>query len=212
MSFEYFNTPSTSGPSPDGIFTLAVSAPTDIWRKPPQLDVFNAPIVYKSIPIKSFVRARVTISGDWKTLFDQGGLVIVLPPRGGGTQNRWVKAGVEFYEGKPSMSVVAADLWADWSLLPISEDSQRQEEVTVEFEREQEEDGTYGTVLKAYFVEKGGRKIIIREVTWAFHEQNEEDNLWVGVYGARPTKDERGLLVVKLTDFRIETVHTTKSS
>jgi hypothetical protein len=32
------------------------------------------------------------------------------------------------------------------------------------------------------------------------------------VYGARPTKDERELLVVKLTDFRIESVHTTKYS
>jgi hypothetical protein len=111
------------------------------------------------------------------------------------SKGRWVKAGVEFYEGKLNISIVAADLWADWNLLPLSETAIKQNEVSIEFEREQKEDGSYGMVLKAYVNRyNGGEKTMIREVTWVFHEQDEEDEMWIGVYAARPIQDEREAL------------------
>jgi regulation of enolase protein 1 (concanavalin A-like superfamily) len=113
------------------------------WRKPPNIDNFTAPIIYNTIPISTFSSARVTAKGPWETLYDQGGLFLVLPPKKGGTQKRWVKSGIEFYQGKPMMSVVAADEWADWSLLPLGKEDEEKGSMTVEFEREKEEDGSW---------------------------------------------------------------------
>jgi regulation of enolase protein 1 (concanavalin A-like superfamily) len=100
--------------TPGNKVTLSAEAPTDIWRKPPDIDVFNAPVMYKSVKISQFKSVRVSALARWKTLYDQGGLVLVLPPKSNGTQKRWVKAGIEFFHNKPTMSVVAADEWADW--------------------------------------------------------------------------------------------------
>ena len=183
--------------------SLRATAPTDIWRKPPNLDVFNAPIVTKSIPISSFKSIRVSASGEWSTLYDQGGLVLVLPPKKPGTQSRWVKTGIEFYHNKPRMSVVAADEWADWSLLPLSEEDERAGKMTVEMEREQE-DGEWNSVLRVSLVDGEGNKMPIREVTWAFHDLDESDEMLVGVYAAKPTKDAREDLLVEFEGFAIE--------
>lgn len=186
-----------------GKTSLRATAPTDIWRKPPNLDVFNAPIISKSIPISSFKSVRVSASGEWKTLYDQGGLVIVLPAKKSGTQKRWVKTGIEFYHEKPRMSVVAADEWADWSLLPLSSEDERDGKMTVEMEREKE-DGAFNSVLRISLVDEKGVKMPIREVTWAFHDLNEDDEMVVGVYAAKPTKDDAEELLVNFEGFEIE--------
>ncbi|KAI9742616.1 MAG: hypothetical protein M1818_003757 [Claussenomyces sp. TS43310] len=191
-------------PSTQGVFTLHVPAPTDIWRKPPGLDVLDAPIIYQSVPVSTFQRARVTVTGDWKTAYDQGGLVLVFPEKKSGTQKTWVKSGIEFYHGGPVTSTVAADAWADWSLTPLTGANEAAGRVTVEFEREEEEDGTFGSVLRVWLVGEGGDKTPIREVTWAFHDLHEDEEMWVGIYGARPTKDERDTLEVKLEGFEID--------
>ena len=208
MAFKYSNLKSQSPPerSIDGRFTIHASAPTDIWRKPPNLDVFDAPIIYKAIPISTFKSARVSATGDWKTLYDQGGMVLVLPPNRSspGGQKRWIKAGIEFYGNKPRMSVVAADLWADWSLLPLSAADEEAGKMTVDMEREQEEDGSWGSVLRISLVGEGGEKMPIREVTWAFHDVDESVEMWVGMMAAKPTKDKREELVVTLEGFAIQ--------
>lgn len=183
--------------------SLRATAPTDIWRKPPNLDVFNAPVLSKSIPISSFKSVRVSASGEWKTLYDQGGLVLVLPAKKSGTQKRWVKTGIEFYHEKPRMSVVAADEWADWSLLPLSPEDEEAGKMTVEMEREIE-DGVFNSVLRISLVDGKGGKTPIREVTWAFHDLDENDELLVGIYAAKPTKDDTEGLVVNFEGFKIE--------
>jgi regulation of enolase protein 1 (concanavalin A-like superfamily) len=209
MTFRYANcSPASPSESPaiSSTFTLIASAPTDIWRKPPDLDVFTAPIVYQSLPVSSFLRARVTVSGAWKTLYDQGGLLIVLPPKKSSPspqQKRWVKTGIEFYHGRPFMSVVAADEWADWSLVPLSEVNALQERVTVEIERDREADGTLGSVLRVLMVEENGTQTPVREVTWAFHGVEEEEEMWIGVFAAKPTKSELEELLVKFEGFEI---------
>jgi hypothetical protein len=42
-----------------------------VWRKPPALDSFDAPILYRVGALGKFRRARVTVGAEWKTLFDQ---------------------------------------------------------------------------------------------------------------------------------------------
>ncbi len=70
---------------------------------------------------------------------------------------------------------MAADNWADWSLVDIDSD-----EVTVEFARE-------SSSLWVYLVEGGGTRRPVREVTWAFVGAGEGEECWVGVYAAKPT-------------------------
>ncbi|TVY36787.1 Uncharacterized protein LSUB1_G004138 [Lachnellula subtilissima] len=177
--------PENSSPGPDGkgTFNLLAVAPTDVWRKPPNIDNFNAPIIYHSIPISSFKSAHVTAKGEWMTLYDQGGLFLVLPPKKGGEQKRWIKSGVEFYQGKPMMSVVAADEWADWSLLSLAtRGEERNGSVTVEF----------------------GVKTPIREISWAFWDVDESEELWIGMYAAKPISDARDTLAVHFEDFVVD--------
>lgn len=102
------------------------------------------------------------------------------------------------------MSVVAADEWADWSLLPLSKEGEVKGSMTVEFEREREEDGKWGTVLRVLLVGEDGAKMPIREVTWAFWDVDESEELWVGMYAAKPISDEREWLSVDFKDFAVE--------
>lgn len=212
MSFQYANFPEgTTLPEADakGSFTIKAGVPTDVWRKPTHSgthDAFNAPIVYKSIPISKFKSASVTATGKWTTLYDQGGLILVFPSTKSRPtkEKRWVKTGIEFYHGRPMMSTVAADLYADWSLLPLSAEDEKKGTMTVEVEREQEKDGSFGSVLKILLVGKDGKGVPIREVTWAFHDLDESEEMWVGMLVAKPTESEFKELEVKLEGFEIK--------
>lgn len=144
--FSYLNHPSShllASPLPH-LFVLTALPETDIWKKPPSHSSFSAPIAYTSLPLSSFKCARVTVVADWKTLYDQGGLCLILPeapkkeraeaaneeneeggegkePRGTrdrerGRERRWIKTGVEFFKGAAHVSAVACDRWADWSI------------------------------------------------------------------------------------------------
>jgi regulation of enolase protein 1 (concanavalin A-like superfamily) len=164
--------PGKGGPPPPE-FAITTPASTDIWSKPPSTTRFSAPILYQSMPLTSFKRARVAINAPWKHLYDQGGLILVLR-HADGTQ-KWVKAGIELTHGKPHLGVVAKDRWADWSLLPVPSGGRA---ATIEMVREADDS------LWIYLVE-GVQKSPIREVTWIFQEEGVEE-IWVGVYAARP--------------------------
>lgn len=165
--------------------TITPSPGTDLWRKPPSVDISNAPCYVAYFPAAAFERARVTVSGNWTQQYDQGGLVLFLP--GWPSQNLWVKTGIEFYEGKPCVSTVATRQASDWSLMPMPAG---QTSATIEIEREEvnAKKGT-GSSLWVYLVQDG-KKIALREITWVFQEKEDMQGLIsVGVYGARPTKE-----------------------
>jgi len=164
MTFHYFHPTSPNPPTPPSplpaTFTLSAPPGTDIWRKPPHLDSFNAPILYRTLALSSFRRARVSISAEWKTRFDQGGLCLILPSPATATDERkWLKTGIEFFHGGPHVSTVACDRWADWSLVPAASGAA----VTVEIEREFVH-GEPTSTLRVYVVE-GLERRPVREVT-----------------------------------------------
>lgn len=208
MEFQYANFPA-SEPLPkldaDGKVTLRSKATTDVWRKPPAHDVFNAPFMYKALPVSQFKSAKVSAMAKWKTLYDQGGLMLVFPSTKSRPteQKRWVKTGIEFYHGRPMMSVVAADLWADWSLLQLSPDAEKEGRMTVLVEREVE-DGEFNSVLRVSLVGKDSNTPI-REVTWAFHDLDETQEMWIGMAVAKPQVGEGEELSVHFEGFNIET-------
>lgn len=162
--------------TPPTEFVLTAKSQTDIWAKPPSTIHFNAPILYQTVPLQSFRRARVTFNAAWQEQYDQGGLIIVLHSANG--QRKWVKTGIELTHGKPHLSVVAKDRWADWSLLEIPSGSN-----AATLELVHEADGS----LWIYLVD-GIQKSPIREVTWVFQEADVQE-FWVGVYAARPSNE-----------------------
>lgn len=176
-------------------FTVKAPPETDIWAKPPSTERFNAPILYKSIPLDTFKRARVAFSANWSQKYDQGGLIIVL--NGNSGDRKWVKTGIEFTHDKPHLSTVAKDRWADWSLLPVPSGGTG---ATLEVVREPDDS------LWIYLIQ-GVQKSPIREVTWVFAEEDVRD-AWIGVYAARPSS-AGGDLVVNFASLIIEVTDST---
>ncbi|KAJ5214855.1 hypothetical protein N7468_010534 [Penicillium chermesinum] len=155
-------------------FVLKTKAETDIWAKPPSTTPFSAPVLYQTVALDSFKRARVSFNAEWTLNYDQGGLIFVLQYVDG--SKKFIKTGIEHTHGKPHLSVVVKDRWADWSLLPVPSGGS---EATLEISREPDDS------LWIYVVE-GNHRSPIREVTWIFSEEGVQET-WVGVYAARPS-------------------------
>ncbi|RJE27000.1 hypothetical protein PHISCL_00701 [Aspergillus sclerotialis] len=66
-------------------FSIRACPQTDIWESPPSNRAFNAPILYQSMQLVEFKRARVTLAGDFQDTYSQGGLIIIIHPRNGDT-------------------------------------------------------------------------------------------------------------------------------
>jgi regulation of enolase protein 1 (concanavalin A-like superfamily) len=194
MSEYTFANSTQAVPSEENIpvnFSIKAGPSTDVWEKPPSTKSFNAPILYRAIPLKYFKRARVSITANWKTLYDQGGLILVIHKSDG--ERKWIKTGIEFTHGKAHLSTVVKDRWADWSLLPVPSGGGA---ATIEVARES--DGS----LWIYLVE-GISRAPIREVTWVFEDEASAE-CWIGPYVAKPAKDGDDLVV----DFRHLIVET----
>ncbi|KAL8750762.1 MAG: hypothetical protein Q9184_006309 [Pyrenodesmia sp. 2 TL-2023] len=201
--------PTLSDPLPAS-FNLCTPPRVDIWRKPPSTNDFNAPLLLRPLPLSSLRSARVTLSASWHTKFDQGGLLLVLPGTKGSDRNqrRWIKTGVEFFDGKPNISTVACDRFADWSLAPLPDDAS--EKVTVEIIREVRDGQKMSTMWVYYINPSTGEKRPLREVAWVFEEESLRDDAECefGVYAAKPIADESDQekeLEVTFEDLKIET-------
>lgn len=205
LTFEPLNLPTTALPPHPTTqpFTIPVPPKTDIWRRPERGDMeFNAPGIGTRIPISTFQSLSATISGPWKTQFDQGGILMAFPPSPGADlhDSQWIKAGVEFFDGEPRLGVVGTDRFSDWSLAPMAEGSAGKARFLAERQG--------GTVW--VYVVVGGKKVPLREVKWADLEgRGEGAELWVGVYGAKPMPEEgdgeKGIEVL-VEDLKIETI------
>jgi len=193
--------------------TIHASPGTDLWRKPPKTDIDNAPTILISTPIDlhKFRSAKVTVSADWNTLYDQGGLALFIPDE---DIKKWVKTGIEFVWGKPFVGTVATSRWSDWSLVPLPESAGGK--ITIQVERETKGDERVESLWIYIINEETGEKQGIREITWWFrHDVNGDDRsdeasrcLLIGVYGARPSVPEgagreKEELLVKLDGFEV---------
>ncbi|KAI9739951.1 MAG: hypothetical protein M1818_005007 [Claussenomyces sp. TS43310] len=107
-------------------------------------------------------------------------------------KRRWVKTGIELYEGEAYVSTVACDAWADWSLFQTgitASGTGGEKEVTLEMERKGRD-----ATLWVYVVD-GEKRAPVRDVTWLASEEEgdgEERVVWVGVYAATPTLPKEG--------------------
>lgn len=200
----------------DQPITIYAQPKTDLWRKPPNIDVDNAPtrLISTPIDINKFHSARVTVSANWNTLYDQGGLILFIPIDDTTT---WMKAGIEFFGGRPFVGSVVTSRWSDWALVPMGKE--KGGKVTIQVERQVKE-GEKLDSLWVYIVdEETGRKMEARQITWWFrHDILDQkiskvtsDNrcLLIGVYAARPTvpageEREHEELAVKFEGFEVK--------
>lgn len=202
LHYEAINAPHSTVPSDTTQpFTIPTPPKTDIWRRTTRGDMeFNAPGVGARIPVSAFKSLAATVSGPWKTQFDQGGILIAFPPSPGADlhDSQWIKAGIEFFNGEPKLGVVGTDRFSDWSLCPMFEEGGKASFVA---ERE-------GDTIWVYVV-VNGKKEPLREVKWADLEGRAEGaEVWVGVYGAKPTPEEgdaKAGIDVSFESFKIET-------
>lgn len=110
-------------------------------------------------------------------------------------QTKWVKTGIEFYYGKPYVATVGCDTWADWSLTPdpafANASADARPTATIEARREKD---VLGKSLWVYLIVKDGagkevERRPLREVTWAFAEEEEGWSVGIGGYVCRPTEE-----------------------
>lgn len=180
-------------------FKIFTPPKTDIWRPSPTQDDFNAPFIYTSIKSSDFKKMSVTLSADWKTQFDQGGLLITWPTPDKKKQDKWIKMGIEYFNNKPLLGVVGCDRFSDWSVCPLPIFTATH--ATIEAER-------VGQTLWVYLIFNAERRPL-REIKWAFLEDREaEAEMWVGIYAAKPTPEkddaEAGIEII-FRDYKLET-------
>ncbi|KAF5337555.1 hypothetical protein D9758_016682 [Tetrapyrgos nigripes] len=184
-------------------FTISAPPSTDIWRKPPSTNRFNAPthplLSSGPIPLNLFKRVRITFSAHWTSLYDQAGILLHLTrsesaePASTGTSDpglsdRWLKTGVEYYMGKPFLSSVATQSYSDWSIVPTSETGGK---TTIELRREVDDTGTSLWIYHLVIADDGKEleRNPLREVAWFFAEEDE----WrvdIRAMAARPASKE----------------------
>lgn len=138
---------------------------------------FTAPYLYTQVKTADFQSVSVTVEANWTTLFDQGGLTITFPKDN--TPLQWIKAGIEYTDGAPFLGVVGTDKLSDWSLSPMSGDSDPGT-ATIEIVRDGKDAWVY--------VLEGTERRSLRQITWAFNE-NPPDYMNVGIYAAKPTRE-----------------------
>ncbi len=66
--------------------------------------------------VESDFSAEVTIQGQYEMLYDQARLMLQL------SETHWIKAGIEYSDGLPCISVVITNTHSDWSLMRLPAD------------------------------------------------------------------------------------------
>ena len=192
-------------------FSLSAQPNTDIWKKAPSIDIFNAPYKpHTTAPLSHFRSATISFSSSYTTQFDQAGILLILTSPSSPSR-KWIKAGVEFFADSPRASVVCCDRYADWSVADIPSRPGFPSEgdvvsgkrfVTVTVEKQASDNGA---ALWIYLVGQDGQKIPLREIAWVFEEPDKWE-LQVCAAVARPAKDVDGQLEAKFKDFDVKWV------
>ncbi|PTB64448.1 hypothetical protein BBK36DRAFT_1171015 [Trichoderma citrinoviride] len=215
FTWHWRNNPGVKPVSPLGrTVTIDVPPDTDIWRPALSKHNFTAPYLYTAVPASRFQSVQVTVTAPWKTLYDQGGLVLSFPNKHNSpNRERFIKAGIELNDGAPALGVVATDILSDWSLSPIITEQQPQTtgenaKATILVERD-------GTDAWVYVLEnQGSTRRALRQVIWAFNEDDAQGlarEVEVGIYGAKPTEESgeghaRDGIAVTFSGFALEIV------
>ena len=108
----WFNEPEKWEIKDKNTFSLFVPAKTDYWRISHYgFTVDDAPFYYATYGGE--FEAKVKITGNYVTTFDQMGIMLRIDAE------NWIKAGVEFVNGKQNVSAVVTHKTSDWSVVEL---------------------------------------------------------------------------------------------
>ncbi|KPH06315.1 DUF1349 domain-containing protein (plasmid) [Rhizobium acidisoli] len=93
----------------DTALTLTTGEKTDFWRET-YYGFTRDSGHFLAFPTPESFTAQIRIQGEFRTLYDQAGLMVRLD------ENRWMKTGVEFTDGEAFLSTVVTDGQSDWSV------------------------------------------------------------------------------------------------
>ena len=111
---QWFNEPEQWAIGDDGSLTMSVTPHSDYWRISHYgFTVDDAPFVYATYGGE--FEAKVKVGGDYRTRFDQAGLMLRID------HENYIKAGVEYVDGKYNLSVVVTHRTSDWSVIALDE-------------------------------------------------------------------------------------------
>ena len=96
----------------DNALTMSVTPQSDYWRISHYgFTVDDAPFYYTTYGGEFEV--KVKISGDYKVRFDQAGLMLRID------KENYIKAGIEYVDGKFNLSTVVTHHTSDWSVITL---------------------------------------------------------------------------------------------
>ncbi len=96
------------------VLDMFVTPKSDYWRISHYgFTVDDAPFYYTERGGEFEVKVKV--SADYKTRFDQAGLMLRID------HENYIKAGIEFVDGKYNLSTVVTHKTSDWSIIPVEE-------------------------------------------------------------------------------------------
>jgi len=108
---QWFNEPET-WTIEDGALSMFVTPQSDYWRISHYgFTVDDAPFYYASYGGEFEV--KVKIAGDYSARFDQAGLMLRIDCE------NYIKAGIEFVDGRYNLSAVVTHRTSDWSVIPL---------------------------------------------------------------------------------------------
>ena len=94
------------------VLTMSVTPQSDYWRiSHYRFTVDDAPFYWAEYGGE--FEAKVKISGDYKVRFDQAGLMLRID------RENYIKAGIEFVDGKYNISTVVTHRTSDWSVITL---------------------------------------------------------------------------------------------
>jgi len=112
-AMQWFNEPDSWGID-NGKLTMEVTPQTDYWNKTHYgFTVNDAPFLYTERGGEFEV--IVEIEGEYKTRFDQMGLMLRID------ENHWVKTGIEYVDGVYNFSTVHTIDFSSWSVITLEE-------------------------------------------------------------------------------------------
>jgi regulation of enolase protein 1 (concanavalin A-like superfamily) len=98
----------------EGALIVTTGARTDFWRET-HYGFLRDDGHLRFARVSGDFTAEATVSGDYRELYDQAGLMLRVGERD------WIKAGVELVGGRRSLSVVVTRERSDWSTVPAFE-------------------------------------------------------------------------------------------
>lgn len=112
-NMQWFNEPE-NWEVKNGKLTMDVTPQSDYWRISHYgFTVDDAPFIY-TVRGGEF-EVKVKISGDYKVRFDQAGLMLRID------KENYIKAGIEYVDGKYNLSAVVTHTTSDWSVIELAE-------------------------------------------------------------------------------------------